>query len=149
MTDDLARQSSGKTIPPVLATGETVVATFAPSRATYVKEHIMLAAIASVAGAGLLIFAGSEHAWTGVVGALAAIAVRGIYVASEALGQTWTLTDRRLIAPSGMNIPRARIARARTIFSAAQVITDTGDKHMIKYLSDPAAAVRIIEKDRT
>ena len=45
---------------------------------------------------------GNEHAWTGVVGAVLAIGVRGVYVASEQVGMTWILTNRRVISPAGL-----------------------------------------------
>ncbi len=125
-------------------TDETI-ATFTGNRTTYIKEHVMLAAIGSVAAVGVLMAMGNEHAWTGVVGAVAAIAVRGIYVASEQIGQNWVLTPTTLISPAGVRIPRSEIAKVRTIFSAAQVITRSGDKYMIKYQSDPAATAATIE----
>ncbi|MAM62114.1 hypothetical protein [Maritimibacter sp. UBA3975] len=123
---------------------ETAVATFTGNRATYIKEHVMLAAIGSVLAVALLMALGNEHAWTGVVGAVAAIAVRGVYVASEQIGQDWTLTRSELISPAGVRVPRADIVKVRTIFSAAQVITRSGDKYMIKYQADPAATAATI-----
>ena len=125
--------------PPTLADGETLVAAFTGNRQTYIKEHVMLAAIGSVIGAGVLMAMGNPHAWTGVVGAVAAIAVRGVYVASEQIGMTWRLTDRRLITPAGITVPRSEIENVRVIFSAAQVITRAGEKYMLKYQADPAA----------
>jgi len=130
---------------PRLLDGETRLAAFAGNRATYVKEHVLLAALGSVLAVALLMATGNQHAWTGVVGAVAAVAVRGFYVASEQLGQTWHLTDRRLISPTGTTILRSEIDKVRVIFSAAQVITRNGDKYMIKYLADPAAAKTAIE----
>ena len=50
---------------------------------------------------------------------------------------TWQLTDKRLITPTGMAVPRSDIDKVRTIISAAQVVTHTGDKYMIKYQADP------------
>lgn len=129
---------------PALADGETLVARFTGNRTTYVKEHVMLAALGSVGAAGALIAMGNPHYWTGPVGAVFAIAVRGFYVASEQIGMTWQLTDRRLITPSGMTVPRSEIENVRVIFSAAQVITRSGDKFMIKYQSDPRAVADTI-----
>lgn len=130
---------------PILAEGEILVASFTGDRATYIKEHVMLAAIGSVAAVAVLVAMGNDHAWTGAVGAVAAVAVRGFYVASEQIGMTWHLTNRRLISPAGLSVPRSEIEKARTIFSAAQVITRTGDKYMIKYQADPAATAAMIE----
>lgn len=113
--------------------------------ATYVKEHILLAALGSVAAVGVLMAMGNPHAWTGVVGAVMAIGARGVYVASEQLGFVWTLTDNALVAPSGKEVPLRDIAAVRRIFSAVQVVTQSGDKFMIKYQPDPPATRAIIE----
>jgi hypothetical protein len=129
---------------PALADGETLVARFTGNRTTYAKEHVMLAALGSVGAAGVLIAMGNPHYWTGPVGAVIAIAVRGFYVASEQIGMTWQLTDRRLITPTGMTVPRSEIENVRVIFSAAQVVTRSGEKFMIKYQSDPRAVADTI-----
>ena len=121
------------------------MARFTGDLATYVKEHIMLAAIGSVAAVAILMAMGNEHAWTGVVGAVLAIGVRGVYVASEQVGMTWILTNRRVISPAGLTIPRTDIQTVRRIFSAAQIITRSGDKFMLKYQKDPLETARTIE----
>ncbi|RME14736.1 MAG: hypothetical protein D6801_08690 [Alphaproteobacteria bacterium] len=133
---------------PALADGEELVARFTGNRATYIKEHVMLAALGSVAAAGVLVAMGDPNFWVGPVGATLAIAVRGIYVASEQLGMTWQLTKGRLITPTGMTIRRSDIDKVRVIFSAAQVITRSGDKFMIKYQSDPRAVAKTIMGQR-
>lgn len=126
---------------------DEVLATFSGNRTTYIKEHVMLAAIGSVGAVALLMATGNDHAWTGVVGAVAAIVIRGVYVYSEQCAQTWTLTPTTLVSPAGVQIARRDIAQVRTIFSAAQVITHKGDKYMIKYQSDPAKTAAIIQGD--
>lgn len=128
-----------------LADTETLVERFTGNRATYIKEHVLLAAIGSVGAVAVLMSMGNPHAWTGIVGAVAAIAVRGFYVASEQIGMVWTLTDKRLITPTGASVPRRDIVKVRTIFSAAQVVTRSGEKYMIKYQADPAATAATIE----
>jgi hypothetical protein len=129
---------------PALADDETLVARFTGNLTTYIKEHVMLAALGSVGAAGVLIAMDNPHYWTGPVGAVFAIAVRGVYVASEQVGMTWQLTNRRLITPAGVSVPRGEIEQVRTIFSAAQVITRKGDKYMIKYQPDPKAVAETI-----
>lgn len=129
---------------PSLADGETLIASFKGDKTTYIKEHIMLAAIGSVGGVAVLMAMGNPHAWTGAVGAVLAIAVRGFYVASEQIGFTWHLTDRRLITPAGVTVARSEIVNARVILSATQVITRSGDKYMLKYQADPAATAATI-----
>ena len=124
------------------------VATFPPSRQTYIKEHIMLAALGSVLLTGLLLALGNPHPWVGVVGSVLAIALRGGYAMKEQLGMVWTLTESQLTAPDGRKIPLAEIETARHLFSALQVITRTGEKHLIKYQPDPASGAALIEQTR-
>lgn len=125
-----------------------VIAEFIPSKGTYIREHIMLAALGSVLLSGLLIFMGNPHAWTGVVGSVLAIGVRGAYVMNEQLGMVWRLTEDKLIAPDARTFPLADIEDTRTIFSALQVITRTGDKYLIKYQADPAAGAALVLQAR-
>jgi len=133
---------------PTLADSETLIARFSGHPGTYIKEHVMLAAIGAVGATGVLMATGNPHAWTGAVGALLAIAIRGVYVYSEAVGQIWQLTDKRLLSPTGMTIPRSEISDVRTIISAAQVVTVTGDKYLIKYQPDPKAVAETIKTGR-
>ncbi len=126
------------------AAGEQVLARFQGNRGTYIREHVMLAALGAVIMSGVLVAIANPYPWTGVVGSVAAIALRGFYVASEQLGHVWTLTDRRLIGPSERAIPLAQIRTVNTIFSAAQVVTQAGDKYLIKYQADPARVKQTI-----
>lgn len=130
----------------ILDSGEEVLATFTGSMSTYVKEHVMLAAIGAVGATAILMAFDNPYPWTGAVGALLAIAVRGVYVASEQVNMTWTLTGRRVISPAGVTIPLSEVEKVRTIFSAAQIVTRSGDKYMLKYQADPAGTARSIEE---
>ncbi|MFN3845406.1 MAG: hypothetical protein ACK4RZ_06230 [Paracoccaceae bacterium] len=124
---------------PVLSEGETLLATFTPDRTSYWRAHIIMA-IALGAAVGLfLVWQGNPYPVMGPVGAALAIAVRAAYVASEAFGDLWYLTNSRLIGPRGLTVPRAQIATARPFLGSVQITTTTGDKHLIKYLADPAA----------
>lgn len=131
---------------PELVEGETYLRRIEGNRSTYIKEHVLLAALGSVIMAGALVYMGNPYPWTGVVGAVLAITARGVYVADEQLGFVWHLTDRRLVGPGGRVIRLAEVAQVRTIFSAAQVITKSGDKQMLKYLADPRATAEAIEE---
>lgn len=131
---------------PTLEPGERLLASFSGNRTTYIKEHVMLAALGSFLMAGVLFYMGNPHAWTGVVGAVGAILVRGLYVAREQLGFTWHLTDRRLIGPGERSISLTNVHKVNTIFSAAQVVTRTGDKYLLKYQEDTARTKAEIEQ---
>lgn len=124
--------------------GERVVAQFHPDRRTYWRDHAWLAAGAMALGMAVLWGMGNPHVWTGAVGGLAAIAVRAFYVASDELRARWDLTDRRLLGPQTRAVRLSEIAAVRRLGSAVQVVTASGDKHLIKYQADgPAARARI------
>ena len=133
---------------PDLEPGERLIESFSGNLNTYVKEHVLLAALGAVIMSGVLMYMGNPHAWTGIVGSVAAIAVRGFYVAREQLGFTWYLTNRRLIGPGERSILLGNIAKVNTIFSAAQVVTTTGDKYMMKYQADTKATQAAIDRAR-
>lgn len=117
---------------------------FRPDPAAYLRAHAIMALLGSL-GAGLvLILLGNADPWVGPVAALAAIGIRGAYLRSEALAEVWTLTHTHLTGPAGRAIPRAQIVQARPFLGAVQIVTATGDKHLIRYLPDPAAAARAI-----
>ncbi len=129
---------------PTLSANERLITQFQGNKATYIREHILLAALGSVIMVSVLMAIGNPHAWTGVVGAVLAIAARGFYVADEQLGFIWYLTDHRLVGPAEREIPVAQIANVRHIFSAVQVITKRGDKYLIKYQADVEGATAAI-----
>ena len=129
-------QSMTPTTP--LDLGERVIHSFHPDRSAYWRDHAWLAAGAMALGMGILWAIGNPHAWTGAVGGLAAIAVRGFYVASDELKARWDLTDRRLLGPQSRAVRLAEIKTVRGLGSAVQVITAAGDKHLIKYQADRA-----------
>lgn len=117
---------------------------FTPSATTYLREHVMLAALGAVGLSGALFFMGNPHAWTGVVGSVLAIGTRGVYARSEQLGMVWKLEAQALRRPDGHSIDLAQVANVRTLFSAAQVITKSGEKYLIKYQADPAGIAAVI-----
>ncbi len=130
---------------PPLDPGEQVLASFAPDRTTYLRAHLIMAVALGAAAGVALVVMGNPYPVTGPLGAAAAIGLRAAYLASEALSDTWHLTNRRLLGPRGHSLPLAQITHARPFLGAVQIITRSGDKHLIKYLADaPAAAARIL-----
>jgi hypothetical protein len=127
--------------------GERVVAAFPADRATYWRENAWLAAIAMAGGMGILWGIGNEHVWTGAVGGLFAIAVRAFYLASDETKMRWDLTNRRLLGPGARVIALENIKAVNTLFSAVQVVTVTGDKHLLKYQPDARATKARIEAE--
>lgn len=132
-----------------LAEGEAVLHSFHPDRATYWRDHAWLAAAAMAIGMAILWIMGNPHVWTGAVGGLAAVAVRAFYVASDELQARWDLTDRRLLGPQTRAVPLAEIDRIRTLGSAVQIVTRSGDKHLLKYQSDRDATRQRIQTAMT
>jgi len=119
-----------------LQTGETVQQSFQADRSAYIRDHAWMAAVAMAAGMVVLWAIGNPHIWTGAVGGLAAIAIRGWYVASDELGVRWDLTNKRLLGPQTRSIELNQIKDVRTLASAVQVVTKSGDKHLLKYQAD-------------
>jgi len=127
-----------------LAPNEHLILSITADRTAYNREHVVLFFIGAALMYGILVAVGNPFPWTGIVGAVFAIFIRWIYVASEAMDVIWTLTNKRLTGPSERSIPLNTIKNVRTLFSAVQVITHTGDKYMLKYLADTEAAVNAI-----
>lgn len=117
---------------------------FRPSPTAYWRAHGLMALAGSIAAGLVLIALGNPDPWVGPIGAVLAIGLRAAYLRSEAMADIWTLTPTHLIGPAGRSIPRAQIALVRPLLGAVQVVTTAGDKHLIRYLPDPAAAARAI-----
>jgi hypothetical protein len=118
---------------------------FRPDSAAYWRAHGIMAILGSIAAGLVLMAFGNPDPWVGPFGAVMAIGLRAAYVRSEAMSQIWTLTPTHLNGPAGRSIPRAQIALVRPVLGAVQIVTTAGDKHLIRYLPDPAAAARAIQ----
>lgn len=121
---------------------------FAPDRAAYIRAHAWMAALAMAGAMALLWAVENQHVWTGAVAGLAAIAVRGWYLASEELAVVWDLEGSALTGPGGRRMALGQIEKVRSMGSFVQIITRNGDKHLIKYQADPARTVAAIETAR-
>jgi len=128
-----------------LGEGEHVLHSFQADRMTYWRDHAWMALAAMVLGMLILWLIGNPHVWTGAVGGLAAIVLRGGYIASDELGIRWDLTDRRLLGPHTRAIALRDIAQVRRLGSAVQVISRAGDKYLLKYQADGAATESAIK----
>ena len=120
---------------------------FRPDRDIYLRDHVVMTAIAMGGAMAVLWLAGNPHVWTGAVAGFAAIAIRGWYMASEELGRTWEIRDGALRCGK-LVLPLPQVDRARPLLSSVQVVTRTGDKHLIKYLKDPAGVAAAITEAR-
>lgn len=116
-----------------------------PNREIYMRDHAVMAALGMAAAMLFLWVMDNPHIWTGAVAGLGAIALRGWYMASEELTRIWVL-DARGLHLGEMTLPLGQVETARPILSAVQIITRTGDKHLIKYQADPAATAAAIRE---
>ncbi|WP_136441819.1 hypothetical protein [Pacificoceanicola onchidii] len=119
---------------------------FRPDRQTYIQSHLTLAAVAMAGGMLILWIAGNPHVWTGAIGGLAAVAIRGWYLMDEALGEAWTMDETTLNGPGGRIVRLSDLANVKKIGSAVQLITKSGDKHLIKFQGDPEGVVARIKR---
>ncbi|HID68062.1 MAG TPA: hypothetical protein EYP31_07350 [Roseibacterium sp.] len=131
-----------------LRTDERILTAFHPDRPTYWRLNAWLAVIAMAAGTAVLWAIGNPHVWTGAIGGLFAISVRAFYLASDELKQRWDLTNQRLLGPGGRDIALHDITRVRTLMSMVQIITASGEKHLIKNQADTKAVIARIEDAR-
>ena len=113
---------------------ETLIAVFRADPAGYWRSHAIMALVAGVIAGAALVYGGNSAPWVGPAAAVLAIGLRAAYLKSEALAEDWKLTNRRLIGPGGR------------IVGAVQLVTQGGDKHLIKYQANPAATVAAIEQ---
>jgi hypothetical protein len=130
--------------PAPLSGGEAVLTEFRADPGTYWRAHLRMAVVlGAVAGLALVVL-GNPFPWTGPVAAVLAIGARAAILRSEALTETWRLTGRRLLGPSGRIIPLDRIAGLRLFLGDVQIVTRDGDKHLMKYLGNAPAAIAAI-----
>lgn len=121
--------------PPLdLEQGEKLLHTIRSDRGRYLRDHGIMAVLG-----GVLALIGNDHVAIGALGAVLAIAARGIYLMSEQLGQRWWLTNRRLILPGARAVFLAEVEAVRKILGDVQVVTRGGDKHLIKHVAAPEA----------
>jgi hypothetical protein len=130
---------------PDLLGRETVLREIRADRTTYWRDHLVLAAVAAVAAGAVLYFIDSTNWWVGPVGAVLALAVRGVYLASEVMAQVWYLTQTRLIGPGGRVVRLADVTRVRRLRNDVQLVTRAGDKHLMKHIPGAAGLVAEIE----
>lgn len=125
---------------------ETLLASFRADPAAYWRAHAVMVLVGSVVAGAALVYGGNPDPWVGPVAVALAIGMRAAYLKSEAFAEEWRLTNRRLLGPGGRIAPLSSLKLARPFLGAVQLITQGGDKHLIKYQADPAATVAVIER---
>ncbi|WP_299947148.1 hypothetical protein [uncultured Ruegeria sp.] len=119
---------------------------FTPDRGAYIRTNAWLAAFAMTGAMVVLWLIGNAYIWTGAPAGLAAIGIRAWYLASEELTATWEMTDTTLTGPGPRKVALKQIQSVNTMGSFVQIVTTSGDKHLIKYQADPAATKAAVER---
>jgi hypothetical protein len=133
-----ARGTADGLLPPELplAPDERLLAEFRADPRAYWRAHLLMAAGLGVLAGLALLLAGNPFPWTGPVAAVLAVGARAAFLRSDMLADRWRLTDRRLLGPGGRAIPLGQIAQARPFLGDVQIVTRSGEKHLMKYLAD-------------
>ena len=119
---------------------------FVADRHAYTRSHAWLAAF-GLGGAMLVLWLiGNPYVWTGAPAGLAAIGIRAWYLASEELVASWQISGTNLTGPGARNVPLNQIEAVKVLGSFVQIVTKSGDKHLIKYQADPTATKAAIER---
>lgn len=121
---------------------------FKPDMTTYIRAHVVMTAFAMAAGMLILWVLDNQHVWTSAVGGFAAVALRGWYMADEVMDEVWTMNSTSLTGPYERKARLDDIVKVRTIAGSVQIITKSGDKHLIKYQPDTSAAIDQINAAR-
>lgn len=131
-----------------LEPGEFVLAEWTADPAAYWKNHLILAVVLGTLAGLVLVWLGNAYPWTGPVAAVLAVGARAFILRSEALTDRWRLTPRRLLGPGGRAIPLGSIRLARPFLGDVQIVTRTGEKHLMKYMADARAVIARIDEAR-
>lgn len=131
-----------------LEAGEKVLLDIRSDRATYWRDHGVMAAL-GMGGAGVVLaLIGSPHVAIGSLGAVLALIVRGLWLYSEQMKFHWVLTNIRLIGPGGRSIFLLELENIRRLFGDIQIITKTGDKFLVKHVAGSESVVAQINTAR-
>ena len=129
---------------PALEPGEKLLREIVPDRGRYWRAHATLAVAGMAVVGGVLWAIGNPHAAIGALGAPLAVGVRAAYLYSEQMAARWWLTSQRVLLPGGRAVGLLELETVRPLFGDVQLITRSGDKHLLKYVPDaPALAAEI------
>ncbi len=147
MGEEIRTSSLGKTVLE-LEPGEKHLRDIRSDRATYLRDHAVMAVLGMGIVGMVLAFIGSDHVLIGSVGAVLALIVRGLWLYSEQMKFHWVLTNQRLVGPGGRQAYLLELDKARRLFGDIQLVTNGGDKHLIKHVANAEAVVAEIEAAR-
>lgn len=119
---------------------------FLPDRRTWVRGQIRLALLAMIGAMLVLKLMGDPNIWVGAVAGMGGIALRSWYLASEEMAAVWEIDGDTISGPLERRVKLDQIEKIRLLGSFVQLITKTGDKHLIKYQANPAATRTAIQQ---
>lgn len=121
--------------------GEKKLREIRADKGVFWRDHGVMALLGMV-GAGLvLMMIGSDHVAIGSLGAVLALGVRGAWLYSEQMRHFWVLSTARLVGPGGREAYLMELETVRRLFGDIQIITKSGDKHLIKHVANAEAVV--------
>jgi hypothetical protein len=147
MADPILAPQSGDTTFELDA-GEKVLLEIRSDRATYWRDHGVMAVLGMVGAGVVLMLIDSPHVAIGSLGAVLALIVRGLWLYSEQMKFLWVLTNIRLVGPGGRSIYLLELDKIRRLFGDIQIITKTGDKFLVKHVAGSEAVVTQINAAR-
>ncbi len=131
-----------------LEPGEKRLREIRSDRATYLRDHAVMAGLGMGVVGMVLALIGSDHVLIGSLGAVLAMIVRGIWLYSEQMKFVWVLTNTRMVGPGGRQAYLLELDKVRRLFGDIQLVTKGGDKHLIKHVAGAEALVAEIEAAR-
>lgn len=127
---------------PVTPEGEREVMVLAAAPARYCRDYIIIGlwglAVVSVV---LIALGRASQLWAGVLGVIAALGFRGLWLYSDHMAVRWIVTDRAVIGPGGQRVELSDIVGMRRLMGDVQITTRGGRKFLIKHLADPVAVI--------
>ena len=128
--------------------GEKRLREIRTDRATYIRDHAVMAVLGMGIVGMVLALIGSDHWLIGSLGAVLALIVRGLWLYSEQMKFHWVLSNMRLVGPGGRQAYLLELETVRRLFGDIQLVTKGGDKYLIKHVADAEAIVAEIEAAR-
>jgi hypothetical protein len=147
MAEEIRESSLGDTVF-VPEPGEKILRQIRSDKATYWRDHGVMAVLGMGVVGIVLSVIGSDHVAIGSLGAVLALAVRGLWLYSEQMKFRWVLSNMRLVGPGGRQVYLLELEKARRLFGDIQLITKSGDKHLIKHIRQSDHLVEEIEGAR-
>ena len=148
MAEEIRESSLGDTVF-APEPGEKILRDIRSDKATYWRDHGVMAVLGMGVVGIVLSVIGSDHVAIGSLGAVLALVVRGLWLYSEQMKFRWVLSNMRLVGPGGRQVYLLELEQARRLFGDIQLITKSGDKHLIKHIRQSDQLVAEIEAART